>query len=270
MTVETSRGAEQTISTAKYEVTGRGGKGRELLQRGSSRAWARDAQLPKARWSGGSAASASPRVGPPPRRSLPGLQRRSRWSRGIAEPVRRPAASAFASRSEEKRARRTTSRTPGSSGSRRLSSSACGWASISRRRLGATRTARATRCPSGPTSCSARRACVLRERSSGPRACMTKRSAPSATADRWTGALSTPSTSRKVTRSRTACARCTGEPFASASPARSRAGWPRRVVASARSSADHGEKMPRCVADPRALATRRVPGEPPAGSREPC
>ena len=34
LTVETSRGAQQTISTAKYEVTGRGGKGRELLQRG--------------------------------------------------------------------------------------------------------------------------------------------------------------------------------------------------------------------------------------------
>ena len=34
LVVETSRGAEQTISTAKYEVTGRGGKGRELLQRG--------------------------------------------------------------------------------------------------------------------------------------------------------------------------------------------------------------------------------------------
>ncbi len=34
LTVETSRGAEQTISTAKYEVHGRGGKGRELLQRG--------------------------------------------------------------------------------------------------------------------------------------------------------------------------------------------------------------------------------------------
>ncbi len=34
MRVETSRGAEQTISTAKYDVTGRGGKGRELLQRG--------------------------------------------------------------------------------------------------------------------------------------------------------------------------------------------------------------------------------------------
>ena len=33
MTVETSRGAEQTISTGKYEVTGRGGKGRELMQR---------------------------------------------------------------------------------------------------------------------------------------------------------------------------------------------------------------------------------------------
>ena len=34
MVVETTRGAEQTISTAKYEVVGRGGKGRELLQRG--------------------------------------------------------------------------------------------------------------------------------------------------------------------------------------------------------------------------------------------
>lgn len=32
--VETSRGAEQTISTAKYEVTSRGGKGRELLKQG--------------------------------------------------------------------------------------------------------------------------------------------------------------------------------------------------------------------------------------------
>ena len=34
LTVETTRGAEQTVSTAKYAVTGRGGKGRELLQRG--------------------------------------------------------------------------------------------------------------------------------------------------------------------------------------------------------------------------------------------
>jgi DNA gyrase subunit A len=34
MRVETSRGGEQTISTTKYDVTGRGGKGRELLQRG--------------------------------------------------------------------------------------------------------------------------------------------------------------------------------------------------------------------------------------------
>jgi DNA gyrase subunit A len=34
MVVETTRGAEQTISTAKYGVTGRGGRGRELLQRG--------------------------------------------------------------------------------------------------------------------------------------------------------------------------------------------------------------------------------------------
>ncbi len=35
MTVETSRGGTQTISTAKYEVTSRGGKGREILKRGS-------------------------------------------------------------------------------------------------------------------------------------------------------------------------------------------------------------------------------------------
>ena len=34
LTVETSRGAFQTISTAKYEVVRRGGKGRELMQRG--------------------------------------------------------------------------------------------------------------------------------------------------------------------------------------------------------------------------------------------
>ena len=34
LTVETSRGAAQTVSTAKYGVTGRGGRGRELLQRG--------------------------------------------------------------------------------------------------------------------------------------------------------------------------------------------------------------------------------------------
>jgi DNA gyrase subunit A len=34
LTVETTRGAEQTISTGRYDVTGRGGKGRELLQRG--------------------------------------------------------------------------------------------------------------------------------------------------------------------------------------------------------------------------------------------
>ena len=34
LTVETNRGASQTVSTARYGVTGRGGKGRELLQRG--------------------------------------------------------------------------------------------------------------------------------------------------------------------------------------------------------------------------------------------
>ena len=34
LTVETNRGSTQNISTAKYEVSGRGGKGRELLQRG--------------------------------------------------------------------------------------------------------------------------------------------------------------------------------------------------------------------------------------------
>jgi len=34
LTVETTRGASQTISTGKYGVTSRGGKGRELMQRG--------------------------------------------------------------------------------------------------------------------------------------------------------------------------------------------------------------------------------------------
>ena len=34
MTVETSRGALQTVSSAKYDLTSRGGRGRELLQRG--------------------------------------------------------------------------------------------------------------------------------------------------------------------------------------------------------------------------------------------
>ena len=47
MTVETSRGSEQTISTAKYEVTGRGGKGRELMQRGGfTRVISGDVPLP--------------------------------------------------------------------------------------------------------------------------------------------------------------------------------------------------------------------------------
>jgi DNA gyrase subunit A len=47
LVVETSRGAEQTVSTAKYEVTGRGGKGRELLQRGQfTRVLPRDVSVP--------------------------------------------------------------------------------------------------------------------------------------------------------------------------------------------------------------------------------
>ena len=37
LTVETGRGAAQTVSTAKYGVASRGGKGRELLQRGQFR-----------------------------------------------------------------------------------------------------------------------------------------------------------------------------------------------------------------------------------------
>jgi DNA gyrase subunit A len=46
--VETSRGGEQTISTAKYEVTGRGGKGRELLQRGQfTRVLANEVESPQ-------------------------------------------------------------------------------------------------------------------------------------------------------------------------------------------------------------------------------
>ena len=49
LTVETTRGAEQTISTAKYGVTGRGGKGRELMQRGEfTRVVPRAPELPEA------------------------------------------------------------------------------------------------------------------------------------------------------------------------------------------------------------------------------
>jgi DNA gyrase subunit A len=47
LTVETTRGAEQTISTTKYGVTSRGGKGRELLQRGEfTRVVPRPVELP--------------------------------------------------------------------------------------------------------------------------------------------------------------------------------------------------------------------------------
>jgi hypothetical protein len=37
LTVETSRGAEQTISTMKYEVTGRAARGANCCSGGSSR-----------------------------------------------------------------------------------------------------------------------------------------------------------------------------------------------------------------------------------------
>ena len=48
LTVETSRGATQTVSTTKYEVTGRGGRGRELLQRGQfTRVIPADVQAPE-------------------------------------------------------------------------------------------------------------------------------------------------------------------------------------------------------------------------------
>jgi DNA gyrase subunit A len=48
LTVETSRGAEQTISTTKYGVTSRGGKGRELLQRGEfTRVVPRPVEIPQ-------------------------------------------------------------------------------------------------------------------------------------------------------------------------------------------------------------------------------
>jgi DNA gyrase subunit A len=47
LVVETSRGAEQTVSTAKYDVTSRGGRGRELLQRGQfTRALPREVLVP--------------------------------------------------------------------------------------------------------------------------------------------------------------------------------------------------------------------------------
>ena len=79
-------------------------------------------------------------------------------TRSIAAPARRCGSSACAFRSAARPEPPTNSRTPGSSASRRRSSSACGSASISRRRSAPRRTARATRCRSGRTSCSGRRA----------------------------------------------------------------------------------------------------------------
>ena len=90
--------------------------------------------------------------------------RLSRWCRcwatsSIAAPGRRRAVSASGSRPAARPARPTTSRTRGSSASHRRSSPAYGWASISRRPIGARRLRRrATPCRSGRSSCSARRA----------------------------------------------------------------------------------------------------------------
>ena len=134
---------------------------------------------------------------------------RSRWSRcwgtsSIAAPASRFGGWASAFRSAARPARPTTSRTPGSSASRRRSSSACGSASISRRRSAPTPTDRATRCRSGPTSCSARRRSGRQAASSGRQASTTRRCARSPTSSRWTAVRSTPSTSRKATRFRIA------------------------------------------------------------------
>ena len=79
MRVETSRGSEQTISTAKYEVTGRGGKGRELLQRGQfTRVIPADIENPRAAESGLAARDESPGVAPRRARRLEDKARRLR------------------------------------------------------------------------------------------------------------------------------------------------------------------------------------------------
>ena len=120
---------------------------------------------------------------------------------------RRPGNSAFAFRSAARPARPTNSRTPGSSASHRRSSSACGSATISRNRSAPRRTARDTRCRSGRTSCSVRRASGRRRSSNAPRAWRKRRYARSAIASPLTDARSIPSSSRKATTFPIACAR---------------------------------------------------------------
>jgi DNA gyrase subunit A len=42
LVLETSMGGEQRVNTAKYELTGRGGRGREIIKRGSLVRWMRE------------------------------------------------------------------------------------------------------------------------------------------------------------------------------------------------------------------------------------
>jgi DNA gyrase subunit A len=46
LVVETSMGGERRINTAKYELTGRGGKGREIIKRGALSRWVRELPPP--------------------------------------------------------------------------------------------------------------------------------------------------------------------------------------------------------------------------------
>jgi len=46
LVLETSMGGEQRVNTAKYELTGRGGKGREIIKRGSIERWVRETPPP--------------------------------------------------------------------------------------------------------------------------------------------------------------------------------------------------------------------------------
>ena len=146
-------------------------------------------------------------------------RRRRRSRHGLGRAARRTGLSGRRARP----GRPTTSRTRGSSGSRRTWSSASGSGSISRRRSAATPTGRAMRRRSGPTSCAAPRARARPRPSTRRLVSRKRRSAASRISGRSKGVRLTPSTSSPTTRCRAASARSTAAASSSRSGARSRA-----------------------------------------------
>ena len=131
---------------------------------------------------------------------------RSRWCRcsatsSIAAPARRRGGWACGSRPAARPAPPTTSRTPGSSASRRRWSPACGWASISREPIGARRLRGALRpADLGRLHAAGGAGASARTLRAAGRPARRDALCASATGSRWTAVRSTPSTSRTATR----------------------------------------------------------------------